>query len=167
MKIFTYSAFAKIFYRYANIPITLLLLLSLLTALAGIYTNWIYIFPALFDITVIYVINRYYIKSYKRFPYKIEANNEKMICADYLFSDKLIELDHTSITKITGGIFSGNLARPIYLHDENNNIVISFNNHLKNYDKLLTIVLSNITQELYNDLLTKAKDTRIIKRKSK
>jgi len=167
MKIFKYSAFAKLFYRYANIPITLLLLLSLLTALGGMYTSWIYIFPTFFDIIIIYVINRYYIKSYKRFPYQIEADNQKIICTEYFFSAKQIELDHSSITKITGGIFSGNIARPIYLHNENNNIVICFNNHLKDYDKLLTIILSNITQELYDDLLTKAKETRIIKREKK
>lgn len=167
MKTFTYSAFAKLFYRYANIPITLLLLLSLLTALGGLYTSWIYIFPTVIDLIIIYVINRYYIKSYKRFPYKIEADNEKIICTDYFFSREQIELDHSSITKITGGIFSGNIARPVYLHDENNNIVIGFNNHLKNYDKLLTIILSNIKQELYDDLLTKTKETRISKRKKK
>lgn len=167
MKTFTYSAFARLFYRYANIPITLILLLSLLTALGGLYTSWIYIIPTVVDIIIIYVVNRYYIKSYKRFPYKIEVDNEKMICTDYFFSRKQIELDHSSITKITGGIFSGNIARPIYLHEKKNNIVIGFNSHLKDYDKLLTIILSNIKQELYNDLLTKAKETRIIKRKKK
>jgi hypothetical protein len=141
--------------------------MSLLTALGGLYTSWIYILPVLFDIIIIYAINRYYLRSYKRFPYTIEADNEKIICTDYFFNRKRIELDHGSITKITGGLFSGNIARPIYLHDENNNIVIGFNSHLKNYDKLLTIILSNIKQELYNDLLTKAKDSRVLKRNKK
>lgn len=167
MKTFTYSVFARLFYRYANIPITILLLLSLLTALGGMYTSWIYIIPTVVDLLIIYVVNRYYIKSYGRFPYKIEADNEKIICSDYFFRNKQIELDHISITKITGGIFSGNIARPIYLHDENNNIVIGFNNHLKNYDKLVTIILANVKQELYDDLLTRAKDTRITKRQKK
>jgi hypothetical protein len=167
MRKFTYSAFARLFYRYANIPITLLLLISLLSALGSMYTSWFYIIPAVFDVIIIYVINRYYIKSYKRFPYRIEADNQRMICTDYFFSNKKIELDHASITKITGGIFSGNIARPIYLHDENNNIVIGFNSHLKDYDKLLTIVLSNIKQELYDDLLTSARDSQVLKRNKK
>jgi len=134
-------------------------------SIGGMYTSWIYIIPTVIDLLIIYAVNRYYIKSYKRFPYRIEADNERMVCTDYFFSQKQIELKHSSITKITGGIFSGNIARPIYLHDENNNIVIGFNNHLKKYDKLLTIILSNIEQKLYDDLLAKAKDTRITKRK--
>jgi hypothetical protein len=167
MKIFTYSIFARVFYRYANIPITLLLLLSLITALGGLYTNWIYIVPVVVDVIIMYAVNRYFIRSYKRFPYRIEANNEKIICTDYITGGKKVELNHTSITKISGGIFSGNLARPIYLYDGNNDIEICFNSHLKDYDKLLTIILSNITQELYENLLNKAKDTRIANRKPK
>lgn len=164
MKTFTYSIFARLFYRYANIPITLLLLLSLLSAMGGVYTSWFYIFPLLIDIIIIYAINRYYIKSYIFFPYKIEADNERLVCSDFFFSRKIIELDHDSITRITGGIFSGNIARPIYLHDDDNEITIGFNNHLKNYDKLLTIILSNIKQDLYDDLLEKIKNFGISKR---
>jgi hypothetical protein len=141
--------------------------MSLLSAVGGIYTSWLYIIPAVVDVIIIYVINRYYIKSYKRFPYRIEADNQKIICTDYFFSNKKIELDHNSITKITGGIFSGNIARPIYLHDENNNITIGFNSHLKDYDKLLTIILSNIKKELYDDLLTRARDSQVLKRNKK
>lgn len=164
MKTFTYSAFTKLFYRYANIPITLLLLMSLLTALGGLYTSWFYLIPTIIDLIIIYAINRFYLKSYRLFPNRIEADNEKLICSDYFFNKKIIELNHGSITKITGGLFSGNISRPIYLHDENTGIVIGFNNHLKGYDKLLTIILSNINQQLYDDLLNKAKDMRIINR---
>ncbi len=167
MRTFTYSLFAKLFYRYANIPITLLLLLSLLTALGGMYSSWFYIIPVVVDIIIVYAINRYYIKSYSRFPYRIEADNEKIVCSDFFFSSKIIELDHSSITRITGGIFSGNIARPIYLYNDDNDIIIGFNNHLKDYDKLLTIILSNIKQELYNDLLDKAKQSGISKWKKK
>jgi hypothetical protein len=111
-------------------------------------------------------MNRYYFRSYKIFPYKIDINNEEMICRDYFFSKKVIKLKLLDITKITGGIFSGYPSRPIYLFDEKNTIKVGINQHIKNYNSLLTIILKNVNQKLYNELLETMKDNVKIRDKN-
>lgn len=153
---FKYSGFAKFIYRYANIPSTIILLIHLLYSLAMLLENWIYIFPLTINALVIYFINRFYLKSYKTFHFRIETDNEKMICKDFINKNKVVDIYYTEITNITGGIFSGNAARPIYIHTHKH--VIGFHAHLRDFNKLITIILSNIPQVLYNDLLGKIKE---------
>lgn len=153
MNTFKYPFFPRLIYRFANIPITILLLLLAFLSLLGTFVEWYYIFPVLVDSTILFFLNRYYFRSYKTFPYKIETTTEKMICSDYFFSSVKHEISLKDITSIKGGIFSGTIARPIYLYIEKENLTIGINQHIGNYNKLVTIILSNIRQELYNELL--------------
>jgi hypothetical protein len=163
MKEYTYSFFAKLVYRFANIPATILMLLYMLSSLVGIMNSWYYIFPLALNIAIIFFINRFYFRSYKSFPFRIEANNTKMICSDYFFSNKKIEIDHADISDIKGGLFSGNTSRPIYLISEKHNETIGLHSHIKNHNELLTTILSNIPQELYNRLLEQTKELAEVK----
>ena len=167
MQKFQYSFFAKLVYRYANIPATLLMGIHLLSSFIGMFNDWIIVFPFLINAIVIYLLNRFFFKSYKTFPFLIFADNEKMICTDYFFSEKKIEIRYSDIGEIKGGMFSGNTARPIYIRDGRTNETIGLHTHVKDYNKLVTIILSNIKQELYNDLLEKAKDLRLDKKIAK
>ncbi|MBN1300067.1 MAG: hypothetical protein JW995_02540 [Melioribacteraceae bacterium] len=160
MRRFNYSLFAKLFYRYANIPASILLIFYTIPSLAEIYQNRLYAIPVLINILIFVLLNRFYIKSYRTFPFSIEADNEKMICTDYFFSDKKIEVRYENIENITGGLFSGNTSRPLYIHYSPTNEVIGIHAHLKNYDKLVTIILSNVKQHLYNEILEKTKALR-------
>ncbi len=157
MRTYTYSFFAKFVYRFANIPATLIMLMYMLSSLAGLFTEWYYIFPFALNIAIIYFINRFYFRSYKMFPFHIEADNQKLVCSDYFFSKKKLELYHHEITDIKGGLFSGNTARPIYLYTEKHNETIGLHSHIKSHNELLTIILSNIPQDLYNKLLEQTK----------
>ena len=158
MKTHTYSLFAKLVYGYANIPLTLLIGFYLIFSAAMIGQHLFYLFSTLFHALLLYVLNRFYIKSYKQFPYTIMIDNEKMICKDFFMSNKEIIINLSDIDEVKGGIFSGNLARPVYLHDGKNDVTIGIRQHLKGFNSVLTTVLSNIPQKLYNELLEKIKE---------
>ena len=88
-----------------------------------------------------------------------------MVCSDYTFTNKKVELELRKIDKISGGIFGRASTRPLYIYDNANNIKIGVHQHLKKFNELLTIILSNVRQELYNDLLEKIKNLKFDKRK--
>jgi len=162
MKEFTYSFLAKIIYRYANIPVSFLLIFYVFISLIGMRENWLYVFPAFINLIMLYAINRYYFRMYKQFPYKIKIDNEKIICSDFMNRSRVVEINLIEVDQIKGGIFSGSPVRPIYIHDGRNDITIAINQHLKDYNKFLTVVLSNIKQDLYNELLEKIKENSIV-----
>jgi len=122
------------------------------------FQKWYYIFPFLLNFFIIISLNRYYFKSYKLFPYKIEINNEKMVCSDYFKKAKVHEILILDIDLIEGGSISGTPAKPIYIHTSINNIIVGISPHLKNHNKLITIILSNVKQEVYNEVLARAKE---------
>ena len=168
---FKYSLLSKIIYRYANIPITIFLSLYMISSLLYITKEWYYIFPFLLNLVIIVVMNRFYFRSYKLFPYKIEINTEKMICSDFFNGNKIIEINLQDIDIIEGGSLSGTPTKPILLHDSANDIIIGISTHIKNYNKLITIILSNVKQEIYNEVLERAKElneaTKVLLSKSK
>lgn len=155
MKIFKYGFFAKFIYRYANFPLTAFLFIYLLVSLIGISHYWVYIFVLLINVVLIYLLNRFYFKLYKTFPFTIEVDNKKITCSNFMNKQKKIEFNISEVDKIKGGIFDGNPARLIYLYASKKNISIAFNSHIKGFNELLTIILSNINRTLYNELLAK------------
>jgi len=158
METHKYSIIAKFIYRFANIPVTLLLLLYFFLALFSPEKTWLNGLSIVVHALLIYFINSFYIKNYKYFPYKIEIDNEKMICSDFFMQSKILEIKLADITEITGGIFSNTPARPVYFTDTVNGVKIGVNPHLKHFNKLVTKVLSNVKQDVYNDVLTRIKD---------
>jgi hypothetical protein len=148
---FKYSFISKLFYKYSIILVNLLLLLYLFFSIFAITQDWKFIFPLLINLILVYILNRYYLKIYKSFPFKIIADNEKIICSDFILKDRTLEIHHSEITKITGGIFSGSKFMPLYISTSKTKIGIS--RHIINYNELLKIVLSNIPKELYLNLL--------------
>lgn len=158
MQTFKYRFFAKLIYRYGNIPATLLLLIQLYISITVIPRDWVFIFPVLLSLGMLYFLNKVYIKMYKTFPHIIEADNTKMICSDFLIRDRKIEIKMTDIDEITGGMFSGNILRPVYLKSRSTGIVIGLSPHIKNYKLLLKLILSNIRNELYNELLMRIQE---------
>ncbi len=172
MRTFKYPITAQFIYRFANIPVTFLLVVHLLLLIWGMTYDWKYSLPALLNIIIIYILNRFYFKMYKLFPYKIEVDDKKMIFSDFFFQKKEIAMNYKDITDINGGIFSGKPTKPIYIMDKNGNIV-GINQHLKDFNAFLTILLSHIPKDLYLKVLKdieELKDKRIagiFKRKAK
>ncbi|MEE9432319.1 MAG: hypothetical protein V3V16_14830 [Melioribacteraceae bacterium] len=166
MKTFKYSLLTKFVYRYANIPATIIIVLYLIVSVVGIISDWMFIFPLLINLILIYVLNRFYLKMYKQFPFKIEIDNEKMLCSNFMLNDRTVQINLIEVEKINGGIFSGRAYMPLYIIWEGKQIGIS--PHIKDYNKLLTIILTNIKKELYEELLEEIKKLATpVKRKKK
>lgn len=103
---------------------------------------------------------------YKQFPFKIEIDNNKMLCSNFMLNDRSIKINLIDIEQIKGGIFSGRAYMPLYFIWNGNQIGIS--PHIKDYNKLLTIILTNIKKELYEELLEEIKKLAVpIKNKQK
>jgi hypothetical protein len=154
MTIYKYSIFAKIVYRYANIAITIFLLFYVIASLMMAFQKWTYIFVSLVNLLIIFYLNRYYIRSYRIFPFKIVADSQKLICSNFFLSKKSIEIEIQNIDRISGGFFTGWPTRPIYLHDCKKNVTIGFYVHTGSFKKLLKTILENIPQNLYEELLS-------------
>jgi hypothetical protein len=122
-------------------------------------TDWKFIFPLIITLILLCVLNKFYIKIYKTFPFRIDIDNSKMICCDFVVNNRKVEIFHSDITEIKGGIFSGRVYMPLYITTVNTTIGIS--PHIKDYNKLLTIILTNIPKELYTSLLDEIKKLAI------
>ncbi|MBM4171702.1 MAG: hypothetical protein FJ214_07540 [Ignavibacteria bacterium] len=160
MEHYKYGLFSKILYRYANIIATPILLIHLLSSIMIMLETWYFIFFALINSLIIIVLNKYYYKTYQNFPFEIFADNEKIICRNFFLSKKSYEIKHVDISKISGGFFSGWPTRPVYIHDKKNNVTIGFYSHVGNFQKLVTKILQNVPQHLYNEIVDNLKKNR-------
>ncbi len=158
MKTYTYPLVAKLIYKYANFPITLFLFFYVIISAAESFQKTYFVIPLILNIIIIFYLNRYYFRSYKVTPFKIEISNDKIVCSNFYLSEKIVELSLLEITEIKGGIFAGSQTSSIYLINETENITIKINHHLKNYNEVLTKILQNINQELYEELLKTMKE---------
>lgn len=155
MQIFTYTGIFRFIFRYANIIITLLLLLFLIPAAGRLDDHVVFFAPFLLTLTMIYFINKHYLSTYKIIPYKIQANGEKIICTDYLFSGKTVILYYDDITELRGGIFDGKITGLMLLTDGKNNRTVGFYSKIKHAKQLETLILSKVPTHLYDKVADK------------
>jgi len=107
MQTFTYSLIFKIIFRFGNILVTLLLSIYLVPVFYYIDQKIILFIPLIIAGIILYMVNRTYLAYYKILPYEIEADDEKMICSDFLFSNKVVTIYFKDIDLLRGGVFSG------------------------------------------------------------
>ena len=160
MESFTYSFSNKLLYRFGNIPVTLLLLIYLFTSVSSLSRSLIYLIPLIISALLIYFLNRHYLNLYKLVPYKIEADNEKIKCSDFLFSKKEIIIYYADVKTLKGGIFDGKVTGLMNVYDGKNNISIGFFNSLKNAKGLQTIILSKVKRSVYDEVVNKVKQKK-------
>lgn len=153
MQTFKYPFVSKILYRYGNFPVTFLLLLHFISASFLVQEQWYFALFAAFDLAIIIFLNRYYIRTYNFFPFRIEADSEKCVCTDFFMSNKKVEIRYKDISKISGGLFSGRPTKPIFIHDEKKGEKIGIYSHVNDMQKFFTVVLKNIDHSLYMDLM--------------
>ncbi len=153
MQTFTYPPFYKLLYRYGNIPVTIILAIYLVPSVVYIDKNLIYLIPVILLLLMIYLLNRHYLNLYKIIPYKIEADEAKMVCTDFLFSQKEFIIYYRDIESLTGGIFDGRFSGVMKVCDRNNQVCIGFFSRLRNADKLQTILLSKVPRNVYDDVV--------------
>lgn len=153
MKVFTYPIFYKLILRFGNIPLTLLLLIYLIPAVIYLDENLILLIPLIISSLLIFFLNKIYLTLYKIVPYKIIADDGKLICSEFLFSNKEIIIDFNNINKLKGGIFEGKLHGILKVYDGKNNIHIGYFNKIKNAKLLGTLLLSKVKKNVYDEVI--------------
>jgi hypothetical protein len=153
MKVFTYPVFYKLILRFGNIPLTLLLILYFIPSVIYVDKSLILLIPLIISSLLIFFINRLYLTLYKIIPYKIVADEDKLICSEFLFSNKEIKINFSNIDKLRGGIFEGKLRGILRVYDGKNNVQIGYFNKIKNSKILGTILLSKVNKSVYEDVI--------------
>jgi len=132
--------------------------LSLVTLLDK---NLIILIPFLLSLFILYYLNKSYINFYKLVPYKIEIDDEKIICSQFLFRDKTITIFLKDIESISGGIFEGRSRGLMKVCDGKNKLCIGFFDRLKNSSKLVTIILSKVDKKIYDTVIEQIQSSKI------
>jgi len=81
-----------------------------------------------------------------------------MICSDYFYRNKNIRINLQDIDIIEGGSLYGTPGKPILIHDGVSDSVVGISPHMKDHNKLVTIILSNVNEDVYNDVLSVAQE---------
>ncbi|MCH8033053.1 MAG: hypothetical protein IH950_04740 [Bacteroidetes bacterium] len=153
MQTFTYSLIFKIIFRFGNIIVTLLLSIYLIQLFYYIDQNIILFLPLIIAVIILYMVNRIYFTYYKILPYNIEADDDKMICSDFLFSKKVVTIYFKDIDMLRGGVFSGRSSGIMKLRDSKSNLQVGFSQKMKNSEKLIALILSKVSKKLYNEVI--------------
>lgn len=162
MQTYTYTVLGKIWYRYINIIITIFLLLYTIASLYLAFKKWYYFLIFFVNLLIIWSINSFYIRSYKYFPFVIESDEKGITCSKFFLSKKIIRINYSDITEVSGGMFSGWNSRPVYINDGNHGTKIGFFPQRK-FKELIKVILQNINEELYKELLDKIKAVNNLK----
>lgn len=161
MQTFTYPIFWKFIYRYSNLVITPLLITYALSLIIIIQNNLIILIPFLLSLFLLYYLNKSYLTFYKLVPYKIEIDNEKIICTDFLFSNKSITIFIKDIESLSGGIFDGRYRGLMKVCDGKNKIIIGFFDRIINSNKLVTLILSKVDKKIYDKVIEQIQSIKI------
>lgn len=155
MEEFKYSKFYELVYKYGNIPVSLILFFYFILSLLNIMNGIGFILAALITGLMLFFLNKRYIENYKILPFKIAADEEKIICTNFFKRDKKVEIYFKDITSLTGGIFDKKYSGIIRINDDKHNVSVGFYNRIKNSKMLYTILLSRINLKLYEEVITK------------
>jgi hypothetical protein len=153
IKVFEYSLFFKLLFRFGNIPVTIILSIYLVPIIINFDKSLVYIIPLIIILALIYLINKHYLWLYQILPYKITANDEKIICEEFLFSTKQVEVFYKDIESLSGGLFEGKLRGLMKVWDGKSKICIGFYDKIKGIKELQTILLSRVSKEVYDEVV--------------
>ncbi len=160
---FTYPLLFGLLYKYGNIAVTLLLVSYTSPILFYVDQNYILIIPIVISLLLVYFVNRQYFTLYKIIPYRINADDEKLVCSNYFFSKKDVTIYYEDITSLKGGMFENKISGVMKVHDGKNSVTLGFYTKLNNSSRLVTIILSKVKKELYDEVLDRLTE----KKKSK
>jgi hypothetical protein len=152
-KIFEYPVFFRLLYRYGNIPITLFLSIYLVPSVINVDRDLIFLIPVVGILILIYFVNKRYLYLYQVVPYKIEIDEEKLICSDFFLQKKAVIVYYKDIDELSGGIFSGKLKGLMKVYDGKSKMCIGFFDRIKGAKDLQTAILSKVRSEVYNKVV--------------
>ena len=117
--------------------------------------------PFTISIFILYYLNKSYFVFYKLVPYKIEADDEKIICSQFIFKQKEITILMKDIDTLSGGIFDGRYRGLMKVSDGKNKVAIGFFDRMIGSQKLITLLLSKVDMKIYNKVIPKIKELKI------
>ena len=161
MQVFTYSVFWKFVYRYLNVVLTPLLILYILPIGLRLDKDLILFIPFILSVYILYYLNKSYFIFYKLVPYKIEADDEKIICSQFISKQKEITILMKDIDSLSGGIFDGRYRGLMKVSDGKNKLAIGFFDRMIGSQKLVTLLLSKVDIKIYNEVIPKIKELKI------
>lgn len=164
MQTFTYSLLFKIIFRFGNIIVTLLISIYLIPVFYFIDQNTILFLPLIIGVIIIFMVNRAYLTYYLILPYKIEVDDEKMICSDFLLSKKVVAIYYKDIDKLQGGVFNGRSSGIMKLRDSKSKLRVGFSQKINNSEKLIALILSKVSKDLYDEVISNLTERRHIKK---
>jgi hypothetical protein len=156
----TYSVVLKFLYRYGNVIVTLFLSFYIVPIVVYLDQKLILILPLLVSLFLIYYVNKHYFMLYKIMPFKIEFDEEKMICTKFILGRKKFDVYYEDINKLEGGIFANKMSGIMKVYDGRNSVIIGFYPKIKNSNKLITMILSKVHKEIYDEVME-----RLLKKK--
>ncbi|MBT8381038.1 MAG: hypothetical protein HKP17_02490 [Ignavibacteriaceae bacterium] len=152
---FTYPLLFKLLFKYGNAVASLFLVIYSVPLVIHLDQNNLLIIPVVISLLLLYFINRHYLNIYKILPFKVDADNEKLVCTNFFLSNKEVIINYDDIESLSGGIFENKISGVMKVCDGRNAICIGFYQRLTNANKLATIILSKVRKPLYDDVLDK------------
>lgn len=162
MQIFTYNIFYKLIYKFGNIVITILLLIYLIPVALNLDKDLILIIPFVVSLIIIYYVNKKYLDFYKIVPYRIEADDDKIVCSDFSLRKKVFAIYYKDIESLMGGTFDAKHRGLMQVYDGKNKICIGFFDRMTNSNKLVTIILSKVDKKIYDEIIDKLQSKKIM-----
>ncbi len=150
---YTYPLVFGLLYKYGNIVVTLLLVFYTAPIVLYVDQNYILLIPLVISLLLIYFVNRQYFALYKIIPYKIEVDDEKLVCSNYFFSKKVVTIYYEDIESLKGGMFENKMSGVMKVYDGKNSVTLGFYTKLNNSSRLVTIILSKVKKKLYDEVL--------------
>jgi hypothetical protein len=138
-----------------------LLILYILPLALNLDKNLILILPFVISVYLFYYLNKSYFIFYKLVPFKIELDDEKIICSQFIFKEKKIIIQIKDIDSLSGGIFNGRYRGLMRVSDGKNKISIGFFDRMINAQKLVTLLISKVDMKVYNDVIPKIEELKI------
>lgn len=167
MKTFKLSFFAKIIYRYAHIPLVLVLLFYIVISLIGVNKDLNNLFPLLINFILLFLINKFYLKSYRLYPLEIDIDNEKIVFRKFRIKGDSLTVRISDIKDVEGSVFGTKISAPLLITDSKTNRTVGIPQQMNGFNEILKIVLSNVNEPLYESLLKKMSESRGIDFKDK
>ena len=157
---FSYPLIFRFIFRFGNILLTPVIILYSIPLGYYLSEKPLLAFPIVVNFLIIYFLNKHYFNLYKLLPYSIEADDEKITCADFFLTKKVKSIYYKDISEISGGIFDNKISGLMKIRDGRNNFSFGFYHKLSGSQKLATIILSKVKRELYDEVLEKIQSKR-------
>jgi len=155
MKVFTYSFLYRLFLKYGNVPLNIMMVIYLVLSIGYLHNHIFTLIPISVSILFIVIMNRQYVMMYKIVPFRIEAYDDHLVCSKFMFRKKKVEVYFGDIERLHGGIYEGKLKGVLKVYDGKQKITIGYFSGIKNSQDLGTILLSKVKKPVYDEVITK------------